>query len=49
MVSFGLLEIEPRKTGNIAKRNGITVEKSFNFYRFPLEEQSDEDADIEGF
>ncbi|MBC2581778.1 MarR family transcriptional regulator [Clostridium sp. DJ247] len=48
MVGLGLLEIEPRKTGNIAKKGGKTVEKSFNFYRFPLEEQSDEDADIEG-
>ncbi|QUH25204.1 hypothetical protein [Serpentinicella alkaliphila] len=46
MVSLGLLEIEPRKTGNIIKKGGKTIEKSFNFYRFPLEEQSDEDADI---
>lgn len=48
MVGHGILEIELRKTGNIAKKGGKTVEKSFNFYRFPLEEQSDEDADIEG-
>lgn len=46
MVSHGILEIEPRKTGNIAKKGGKTVEKSFNFYRYPLEEQSDEDASI---
>ncbi|CDX01534.1 Winged helix-turn-helix transcription repressor, HrcA DNA-binding domain [Desulfitobacterium hafniense] len=46
MVGLGLLEIEPRKTGNIIKKGCKTIEKSFNFYRFPLEEQSDEDADI---
>lgn len=46
MVGLGLLEVELRKTGNTIKKGGKIIEKSFNFYRFPLEEQSDEDADI---
>lgn len=48
MVGIGLLEVELRKTGNTIKKGGKTIEKSFNFYRFPLEERSDEDADNEG-
>lgn len=46
MVGLGLLEVELRKTGNTIKKGGKIIEKSFNFYRFPLEEQSDEDAGI---
>lgn len=48
MVGLGLLEVELRKTGNTIKKGGKIIEKAFNFYRFPLEEQSDEDADNEG-
>lgn len=46
MVADGILEIETRKTGNIIKKGGKTIEKSFNFYHFPLEQQNDEDTDI---
>ncbi|WP_411680982.1 hypothetical protein [Clostridium thailandense] len=48
MVGHGLLEIEPRKTSDIIIKAGKLIEKSFNSYRFPLEEQSGEDADIKG-
>lgn len=46
MVGHGILEIELRKTGNFIKKGAKTIEKTFNFYQYPLEVQSDEDAGI---
>lgn len=44
MVHKKLLEIEHKPTGNFIQIGGINVEKSFNFYRFPLEIQDIEEA-----
>lgn len=44
MVDHGLLEIEHKPTGNFVQIGGIKVEKSFNFYRFPLEIEDTEEA-----
>lgn len=46
MVGHGLLEIEVRKTGNFIKKGVKIIEKTFNFYHYPLEALSDEDASI---
>ena len=46
MVGHGLLEIELRKTGNYIKKGVKIIEKTFNFYHYPLEALSDEDASI---
>lgn len=43
MVDHGLLEIEHKSTGTYVQIGSTNVEKSFNYYRFPLEIQDTED------
>lgn len=39
MVANGLIIVEARKTGEIIKKGEKTIEKTFNYYHFPLENE----------
>jgi DNA-binding MarR family transcriptional regulator len=46
MVANGLIIVEPRKTGEFIKKGSKTIEKTFNYYIFPLEYEDEESPSL---